>query len=75
MLSHEVRLPFVTLVRHLPNASPVVFVEGEQRIAIFAKKDIKEGEELFFDYQYILSLGTSLDNGKDQMRSGKKRKK
>lgn len=29
-----------------------ILVNGEMRIAFFAKKDIKKDEELFFDYQY-----------------------
>ena len=36
-----------------PNCIPkVVLVDSEHRVAIFAKKDIPAGTELFYDYRY-----------------------
>uniref|UniRef100_A0AC35G6C7 [histone H3]-lysine(27) N-trimethyltransferase n=1 Tax=Panagrolaimus sp. PS1159 TaxID=55785 RepID=A0AC35G6C7_9BILA len=39
-----------------PNVHPkILVVSGEQRVGFFALRDIKSGEELFFDYEYNLS--------------------
>lgn len=36
-----------------PNCEPkVVLVDGEHRVAIYARKDIAPGQEIFYDYKY-----------------------
>ena len=36
-----------------PNCEPkVLLVDGEHRVAIYAKKDIAPGQEIFYDYKY-----------------------